>query len=49
MEQTLKWVGIYASLNQNIYVTVDPTPVDIDHAAHKCGCIGFPKCLLSES
>ena len=26
-------------LNLNIYVTADPTPVDVDHAAHACRCI----------
>ena len=39
---SLKYVDHYASLNQNIYVTVDSTPVDIDHAAHVCRCIGHP-------
>ena len=26
--------GRYASLNWNIYVTADPTPVDVDHVVH---------------
>ena len=28
-----------ASLNPNIYATEDPTPVDVEHAAHACRCI----------
>ena len=39
----------YTSLNQNIYFTADPTPVDVDHAAYASRCIVRPKCLLSES
>ena len=31
---TLKQLGCFASLNQNIYIAADPTPVDNDHAAH---------------
>ena len=27
----------------------DPTPLDVDHAAHVCRCIGRPKCVLVES
>ena len=45
----LKEVGRYVSLYQNIYVTIDPTPVDVDHAAHACRCTVCPKCLLGES
>ena len=26
-------------LNHNIYITADPTPVDVDNAAHACHCI----------
>ena len=37
----------YASLDQNIHITADPTTVDVDHAAHACRCIGRRKCLLS--
>ena len=33
-------IGCYASLNQNIYDMLDPTSVDVDHAAHACCCIG---------
>ena len=32
-----KQLGRYASLKHNIYIAVDPTPVDVDHAAHACG------------
>ena len=28
------------SLSKNIYVTADPTPVDVKHAAHDCRGIG---------
>ena len=49
-EQVLKkWMGRYASLNQNIDVMADPTPMDVDHAAHAFGCIGRHTCLLIES
>ena len=27
-------LGRFASLNHNIYILVDPSPVDIDHAVH---------------
>ena len=27
-------LSCYASLNHNICVAADPTPVDVDHAAH---------------
>ena len=36
----LKWVGRYVSLNANIYITADPTPVNAVHVAHACRCIG---------
>ena len=42
-------MGRYASLNQNIDVMADPTPMDVDHAAHAFGCIGRHTCLLIES
>ena len=43
----LKQLARSASLNYNIYIATDPTPVVIDHAAHAVG----PQCvdLLSES
>ena len=41
----LKQLGRYASLNYNIYIVADPTPVDVDHAAHACHCIVLPQCL----
>ena len=28
-----KELGRFASLNNNIYIAADPTPVDIDHSA----------------
>ena len=27
----------------------DPTPLDVDHAAHVCRCIGRPRCVTVES
>ena len=30
----LKQMDRHASLNHNIYIAADPTPVDVDHAAH---------------
>ena len=47
----LKQVCSFASqsLNHNIYIAVDPTPVDVAHAAHAGHCIVDPQCLLSES
>ena len=43
----LKHLGRFALLNHNIYIAVDPTRVDVDHAAHACHCA--PHCLISES
>ena len=37
----LKQLGRYASLNHNIYIAADPTPVDIDHAAHAGHCNAY--------
>ena len=34
-------IGRYVSLNPDIFLA-DPTPVDIDHAAHICHCIVRP-------
>ena len=45
---SLKQLGRYASLNTNIYIIADPTPVDIGHAAHACHCIVRPRSLLSK-
>ena len=42
-------MGRYASLNHNIYIAVDPTTVDVEHAAHACNCIVRPQYLFSES
>ena len=51
LDTTWKYVGRYTSLNHNtcIYVTADPNPVDVEHAAHAYRCIGRLKCSLSES
>ena len=35
--KTLKQFGWLASLNHNIYIATDPTPLDVDHAAHAGG------------
>ena len=42
----IKQMDCYASLNHNIYIVADATPVDVDHAAHVCHCIVRPQCLL---
>ena len=36
-EPSLKQLGRFASLDYNIYLVVDPTPVDVDHAEHRMG------------
>ena len=33
----LKQWGCSASLNHNFYIATDPTPVEVDHAAHPVG------------
>ena len=45
----LKQPGRYVSLNHNIYIAADPTPVEVDQAAHACHRIVRLQCLLSES
>ena len=42
---TLKQLGCYASLNRYIYISADPTPVDVEHACH---CI-VPHNVYSEN
>ena len=44
-----KQLGRYASLNSNIYIAADPTPVVVEHAVRACHCIVRPQCLLSVS
>ena len=47
--QELKKLSRYASLNHNIYIAADPTPGDVEHAAHWGHCIVGPQCLFSDS
>ena len=42
---SLMQLGRYASLRHTIYITADPTPVDVDYAVHAYHRIVRPKCF----
>ena len=47
--EIFKQLDRHASLNHNIYIADNPTPVDVDHGAYVCHFIVRPQFLLSES
>ena len=45
----LKQLDRYASLNHNMPIAADQTPVEGNHAAHACRCIVREQYLLSDT